>query len=294
MRGLRGRPAAEAAASWAAWSPCMQQGQHGSRPKEASSSVVVQAQPQQWPIHCSIPCRKCAGTGKPAAAVACIVIYAGLDPVRLLSEIRTAQQQLVEIADRPAAAVTAPTAPTLEQFLSGLRTAWHAGEMRLTSRPKEKTKQGRRRPDPLAAVTARIFEWLHVPRLVLRDHQLPARGDRTSAGARHPGQGRGGLSAGRPVREASAAHGRVGRLLRPSGAGGGRRAAPAPARGRDRVTTGSRQTALPGGPLIPRRSVHHAGQSAVHVRSFRCRFVGTSLWLCISARRRSAGPMQSA
>ncbi len=86
-------------------------------------------------------------------------IYAGLDPVRLLSEIRTAQQQLVEIADRPVAAVTAPTAPTLEQFLSGLRTAWHAGEVRPTSRPKEKTKRGRRLPDPLAAVTARIFEW---------------------------------------------------------------------------------------------------------------------------------------
>jgi hypothetical protein len=86
-------------------------------------------------------------------------IYAGLDPVRLLSEIRTAQQQLVEIADRPVAAMTAPTAPTLEQFLSGLRTAWHGGEVRPTSRPKEKTKRGRRRPDPLAAVTARIFEW---------------------------------------------------------------------------------------------------------------------------------------
>ena len=87
-------------------------------------------------------------------------MYARLDPVRLLSAIRMAQQELVAIADRPVAGVTtAPTAPTLEQFLSGLRTAWHAGEVRPTSRPKEKAKRGRRRPDPLAAVTARIFAW---------------------------------------------------------------------------------------------------------------------------------------
>jgi len=52
-------------------------------------------------------------------------IYATLDPVRLLSEIRATQQKLVEIADRPAVGeFTAPTAPTLEQFLSGLRTAY--------------------------------------------------------------------------------------------------------------------------------------------------------------------------
>ena len=87
-------------------------------------------------------------------------MYAGLDPVRLLSEIRTTQHELVQIADPPAAGVTtAPTAPTLEQFLSGLRTAWHAGEVRPTSRPKEKAKRGRRRPDPLVAVTAQIFAW---------------------------------------------------------------------------------------------------------------------------------------
>lgn len=55
--------------------------------------------------------------------------------------------------------LTAPTAPTLEQFLSGLRTAWQEGEVRPTSRPKEKAKRGRRRPDPLVAVTAQLREW---------------------------------------------------------------------------------------------------------------------------------------
>src|ERR1700686_5161230 len=40
-----------------------------------------------------------------------------LNPVRLLQEIRAAQHQLVEIADRPALGEAAkPTAPTLEQF----------------------------------------------------------------------------------------------------------------------------------------------------------------------------------
>ena len=87
-------------------------------------------------------------------------LYATLDPVRLLSEIRTAQQELVEIADRPiAGTIAAPTASTLEQFLTGLRTAWRDGEVRPTLRPKEKAKRGRRRPDPLVSVTDRTRGW---------------------------------------------------------------------------------------------------------------------------------------
>jgi hypothetical protein len=40
--------------------------------------------------------------------------FVGLDPVRLLSEIREVQQRLVEIADRPVVGETVPpTAPTL-------------------------------------------------------------------------------------------------------------------------------------------------------------------------------------
>ena len=55
--------------------------------------------------------------------------------------------------------MTAPAEATLEQFLFGLRTAWREGEVRPTSRPKEKAKRGRRRPDPFAAVTAQVHEW---------------------------------------------------------------------------------------------------------------------------------------
>jgi len=89
-------------------------------------------------------------------------IYAGLDPVSLLSDIRVAQQRLVEIADRPLVGVSeAPAGPTLEKFLLGLRTAWQEGEVRPTSRAKEKSKRGRRRPDPLVAVTEQIRSWFN-------------------------------------------------------------------------------------------------------------------------------------
>jgi hypothetical protein len=83
-----------------------------------------------------------------------------LDPVHLLKEIRAVQQQLVDIADRPALGETAkPTPPTLEQFLSGLRTAWREGEVRPTSVAKLKPKRLRRRPDPFAAVTTELRGW---------------------------------------------------------------------------------------------------------------------------------------
>ncbi len=87
-------------------------------------------------------------------------LSATLDPVRLLSEMRLAQQRLVEIADKPLAAssATASTLP-LEQFLAGLRTAWKEGEVRPTAKPKVKQKRGRRRPYPLARVTDQLHAW---------------------------------------------------------------------------------------------------------------------------------------
>ena len=59
-----------------------------------------------------------------------IALQATLDPVRLLSDIRTAQKQLVEIADRPVTGEAALVSePTLAQFLEGLRTSWQEGEV---------------------------------------------------------------------------------------------------------------------------------------------------------------------
>ena len=87
-------------------------------------------------------------------------LRATLDPVRLLQQIRAAQQQLVDIADRPALGEPAkPTSPTLEEFLSSLRTAWKNGEVRPTIIAKAKPKRSRRRPDPFAAVTTELREW---------------------------------------------------------------------------------------------------------------------------------------
>ena len=83
-----------------------------------------------------------------------------VDPVALLHDIRALQGELVILADRSTSDDTAaPTAPTLEQFLSGLRTAWQEGEARPTARSKPATKRGRRRPDPFAMVTDTLREW---------------------------------------------------------------------------------------------------------------------------------------
>ena len=87
-------------------------------------------------------------------------LQAMLDPVHLLKEIRAVQQQLVAIADSPVLGDTAkPASPTLEQFLSGLPTAWKEGEVRPTSIAKAKPKRLRRRPDPFAAVTTELRGW---------------------------------------------------------------------------------------------------------------------------------------
>jgi len=84
-----------------------------------------------------------------------------LDPVGLLRDIRAAQQRLVDIADRPIERETAIiSAPTLEQFLAGLRTAWKEGEVRPTARKKPAVKRLRRRPDLFATVSAQLRAWL--------------------------------------------------------------------------------------------------------------------------------------
>src|SRR6185312_4690455 len=87
-------------------------------------------------------------------------IYATLDPVLLLRQIRAGQQRLVEIADKPSNGVTAASAaPTLKQFLSGLRSAWKEGQVRPSARAKPKIRRLRRRADPLAAVSEQLRVW---------------------------------------------------------------------------------------------------------------------------------------
>jgi hypothetical protein len=86
-------------------------------------------------------------------------LRATLDPVQLLSQMRAAQQRLVDIADRPITSHTVAATPPLEQFLSNLRTAWKEGEVRPTARAKAKAKRLRRRPDPFATVSEQLRGW---------------------------------------------------------------------------------------------------------------------------------------
>ena len=86
-------------------------------------------------------------------------IHATLDPVQLLQTIREGQQELVAIADRPSSGEA--MAPTRRRWTIPLRAAHGVagGEVRPTSKPKEKARRGRRRPDPFVTVTALVREW---------------------------------------------------------------------------------------------------------------------------------------
>ena len=92
-------------------------------------------------------------------------LRAEFDPVRLLAEIRREQQALVTLADAFEAERSArpllepPGVVPLEAFVAGFATAWKTGEVRPTSQAKPKAKRGRRRPDPLAAVTEELRTW---------------------------------------------------------------------------------------------------------------------------------------
>jgi hypothetical protein len=86
-------------------------------------------------------------------------VFLSLDPVHLLQQIREGQARLVELADAPIVPVAPSDPATLDQFLQGLRTAWKEGEVRPTARRKPPVPRGRRRPDPLVAVTAHLQDW---------------------------------------------------------------------------------------------------------------------------------------
>jgi hypothetical protein len=86
-------------------------------------------------------------------------IYAGLDPVALLREIRAAQEWLAALADAEPTALPATAAQPIDLFLASLRTAWKDGAIRPTDRPIIKAKRGRRRPDPLVRATPDLRRW---------------------------------------------------------------------------------------------------------------------------------------
>jgi hypothetical protein len=72
------------------------------------------------------PCQRLLDDPQTPPEVACRVgaVYATLDPVRLLQDIRARQQRLVDMADAPLPAATATKSPpTIEPFLGSLKTA---------------------------------------------------------------------------------------------------------------------------------------------------------------------------
>ncbi len=86
-------------------------------------------------------------------------IYAALDPVALLRDIRDVQERLAALADTQPIGHPAVASQPIDRFLASLRTAWKDGAMRPTDRPLVKAKRGRRRPDPLIRATPDLRKW---------------------------------------------------------------------------------------------------------------------------------------
>src|SRR4051794_40004379 len=105
--------------------------------------------------------------------------------------MRAAQQALVALADQDAAKPAVVDAPSIDAFLAGLRTAWREGEVRPTAQPKPKQKRGRRRPDPLVAVTAQLRAWFDADPRVASPEMVPNVDPLPHLKCSRPGWGRG-------------------------------------------------------------------------------------------------------
>jgi len=88
----------------------------------------------------------------PAIKETLMAQFKSLDPVRLLQEIRMAQQALSDIAAHGTSAEVAPTGATdVAAFLQSLSSAWKDGEARPTHRKQPNAKRWwRTRTDPFA------------------------------------------------------------------------------------------------------------------------------------------------
>ncbi|SOE87868.1 Integrase core domain-containing protein [Burkholderia sp. YR290] len=88
--------------------------------------------------------------------------FNSLDPVRLLQDIRTAQQTLSELAAHGVRAEAAPAGESdVAVFLASLSSAWKEGEARPTHRKQPKAKHWwKTRVDPFADVWPVIEGWL--------------------------------------------------------------------------------------------------------------------------------------
>ena len=99
---------------------------------------------------------------EPAIKVRLKAQFENLDPVRLLQEIRRAQQTLSEIAAHGAPSGAAPKkSPDIDAFLKSLSTAWKDGEARPTHRKQPGAKHWwRTKVDPFADAWPLVDGWL--------------------------------------------------------------------------------------------------------------------------------------
>lgn len=87
---------------------------------------------------------------------------AGLDPVRLLSEIREVQRVLAQVEVGSVNAGTPRSTSGLNGFVASLSTAWRDGEVRPTHRKRTSGPQTwRTRADPFEAVWPEVQQWLN-------------------------------------------------------------------------------------------------------------------------------------
>ncbi len=88
--------------------------------------------------------------------------FASLDPVRLLREIRTAQQRLAQPEAGAVPQTSGETSQELTRFIESLATAWREGETRPTHRkPNTGPRPWRTRADPFENAWPVVEEWLN-------------------------------------------------------------------------------------------------------------------------------------
>ncbi|HEY4971887.1 MAG TPA: transposase family protein [Steroidobacteraceae bacterium] len=88
--------------------------------------------------------------------------FDGLDPVRLLRDIRAVQQELSDIAaSAPRDCAASPVSTDVPAFLESLATAWEGGEVRPTHRKSPATvRWWKTRTDPFAEAWPVVEGWL--------------------------------------------------------------------------------------------------------------------------------------
>ena len=110
-------------------------------------------------------------------------VLATLDPLRLLDEIRTMQHHIAELAAGQVDHVPPRRDLNLDQFMAGLSTAWRAGEVRATHKPKDRAKPTgarywRTRKDPFEDVWPKVLIWLETePTRTAKEFLARLRGD---------------------------------------------------------------------------------------------------------------------